>query len=59
MIEQQMHFTDDLIIVHRDIPGEHSTGLSWCWCQPNAFPADDPRTDDEIADALNRWDRGH
>lgn len=59
MIEQQMHFTDDLIIVHRDFPGEHNTDSSWCWCEPYMFPADDICTEDEIYDALDKWDRGH
>jgi hypothetical protein len=36
-----------MIIVHRDIPGEHNTEGGDCWCEPLKIDEDEPK---EIVD---------
>lgn len=37
-----------MIVIHRDIPGEHKTDSEHCWCEPHIVQDDDLRTTDQI-----------
>ena len=48
---------DGIIVVHRDLPGDHIVTGKECWCDPFMFSADSIKTTEELLKTIEERER--